>query len=127
MRIRRNFLNNFPIIRIENGVEVGPACLKMIAKYYGKEFDLGYLAKISKMHALDGTSLRGLRDAGEIMGFRTMAVRIPLRSNKEGKLGLINAPFPLIIHWQGYLVCGSLSDEEWDGLYCGSMHREIVL
>lgn len=82
----------FPIVRQYDAVDCGPACLKMIATYYGKDFSMAALRERSHITRL-GVSLRGIAEAAESIGFRTTAVRI----NFEGLRR--EAPFPSIVHW----------------------------
>lgn len=51
-------------------MDCGPACLKMIARYYGGYYSLEYLR--SKCHMTrDGVSMLGLSEAAETIGMRT--------------------------------------------------------
>ena len=80
-----------------DAMDCGPTCLRMIAKYYGKAFSLPFLREkcyITK----EGVSLEGISEAAEIIGFRSLAVKIPFADTKD-KPSLITAPFPLIAHW----------------------------
>jgi len=73
-------------------MDCGPACLKMIAAYYGKQFPMDYLRKITYM-ARDGVSLYAISDAAEKLGFKTVGGRLTI--NK-----LVNeAPLPCLLHW----------------------------
>ena len=42
--------------------------------------------------------MEGISEAAEIIGFRSLAVKIPFADTKD-KPSLITAPFPLIAHW----------------------------
>ncbi|NJO90375.1 MAG: peptidase domain-containing ABC transporter, partial [Chloroflexia bacterium] len=75
-----------------DGMDCGPACLRMIASYYGKDYDIDTLRKscyISK----GGVSLLGISEAAENIGFKTLGGRFTLKKLKE------NIPLPCIIHW----------------------------
>lgn len=92
--------NNYPIYYENDSVECGPICLKMISKYYGKELSLDSLSKLSNMDTLEGTTMRGLSDACEIIGFRTLAAKIPFQVMDKDSTDLFDAPLPGILHWQ---------------------------
>ena len=81
-----------------DAMDCGPTCLKMIAKYYGRDFDIQYLRKQSFI-SRRGVSLLGISDAAEHIGFRTMAIKIPFLSDGL-RAGLQEAPFPCIVHWR---------------------------
>ncbi len=74
-------------------MDCGPTCLRMVAKYYGKNFGierLRYEAQISK----DGVSLLGIAEAAEKIGFNTKGVTLSYDELiKDIKL-------PAIIHWE---------------------------
>ncbi len=74
-------------------MDCGPACLKMIAAYHGKNFSIDYLRKkcfITK----EGVSFLGLSEAADSAGFRTMGLKIPFEV-LQGKIAL-----PCIVHWR---------------------------
>ncbi|OQX76095.1 MAG: ABC transporter ATP-binding protein, partial [Bacteroidetes bacterium 4484_276] len=72
--------------------DCGPACLRMVAKHYGKAFSLQNLREQCHI-AREGVSLLGLSDAAESIGFRSMGVKIPF----EKLAGEV--PMPCIAHW----------------------------
>ncbi len=78
-------------------MDCGPTCLRMVAKHFGQEFSLTSLRE--KCH-IDraGVSLKGISEAAEQIGLRTLAVKIPLIA-KKGFPSLIEAPLPIIAHW----------------------------
>jgi ATP-binding cassette subfamily B protein len=65
----------------------------MIAKYYGRSFNLQTLRDKSYL-SRGGVSMLGISDAAESIGFRTVGVSLT-----PEKL-LTQAPLPLIAHWQ---------------------------
>jgi ATP-binding cassette subfamily B protein len=65
----------------------------MIAKHYGKSFDLAYLRQLSSL-ARDGSSLAGLADAAEKIGFSTLAVNTQFKDLSE------DIPLPCVAHWR---------------------------
>ncbi|MFZ2340246.1 MAG: peptidase domain-containing ABC transporter [Bacteroidales bacterium] len=83
----------FPFVKQYDAMDCGPACLKMIAAYHGKNFSIDYLRKkcfITK----EGVSFLGLSEAADSAGFRTMGVKIPFEVLQE-KVAL-----PCIVHWR---------------------------
>ncbi len=83
----------FPFFRQYDGMDCGPACLKMIAGHYKKNFDLDYLRK--KCHITkEGVSFLGLSEAADSIGFRTLGLKIPFDLFRE------KVPLPCIVHWR---------------------------
>lgn len=85
-------MKDFPIIKQLDSMDCGPACLRMIAKYYGKSYSAKFLrdhVSISKV----GTSMLGLSDAAENIGFKTLGIRLELERFYN------EAPLPCIVHW----------------------------
>jgi ATP-binding cassette subfamily B protein len=72
-------------------MDCGPTCLRMIARYYGKNFSLQRLREISGYNK-DGVSLLGISEAAEKIGFRTTGAKIGLAQLSQSDL-------PLILHW----------------------------
>lgn len=84
---------SFPVFIQHDAMDCGPACLRMVAKYYGRNYSLQYLRDKSYI-TKEGVSLLGISDAAEYIGFRTMGVTIPYEKLEQ------EAPLPLIIHWK---------------------------
>ena len=78
-------------------MDCGPSALRMVAKYYGKTYSLQYLREKCYIDR-EGVSLKGISEAAENIGFRTLAVKIPF-SDKKDKPSLTEAPLPTIVHW----------------------------
>jgi putative hemolysin secretion transport system ATP-binding protein len=90
----------FPEYRQFDSTDCGPACLKMISQYYGKNYSLQSLRErcfISRQ----GVSMLGISDAAESIGFRTRGVKLSLQELIDNK------PYPCIIHWNQnhFVVC----------------------
>lgn len=86
------FLKNFPSDRQLDMMDCGPACLKMIAKYYGKFYSLLFLRDkcgITKQ----GVSFADMSYAAEEIGLRTISLKCTVEDL------LIKIPLPAIIHW----------------------------
>ena len=72
-------------------MDCGPTCLRMIAKHYGKNFNLQKLRDITGINR-EGVSLLGISEAAEKIGFRTTGVKLTLKQLAEIDL-------PVILHW----------------------------
>lgn len=73
-------------------MDCGPTCLRMVARYYGKSITLQQLRSLSKT-TREGSSLLGISDAAEKIGFRTLGIKVSYEKLKE------DAPLPCIAHW----------------------------
>ncbi len=67
----------FPSYRQYDRMDCGPACLKIIAKYYGKIFSLKYLRDHCYL-THEGVSLFDICHAAEDIGFRTLSLKVSL-------------------------------------------------
>lgn len=54
-------------------MDCGPTCLRMIARYYGKEYSLATLRQLCHI-TRNGVSMLGISEAAAAIGFRTKAV-----------------------------------------------------
>ena len=84
---------SFPFFKQLDSMDCGPSCLRMIAKYYGKSYNLQTLREKCYI-SREGVSLLGISDAAEAIGFRTVGVSL----TPEKLMG--QAPLPLIAHWK---------------------------
>jgi len=84
-------LKKFPNYKQTEAKDCGPTCIKIIAKHYGKAINTQQLRKLSET-TREGSSLLGLSDAVESMGFKSLGIKLSF--NK-----LLEAPLPCIIHW----------------------------
>src|SRR5258708_2998990 len=73
-------------------MDCGPTCLRMIARYYGRQYNADGLREAAGFNK-EGVSLLGISTAAEQVGFRTRGVRLNyLQLTRE-------APLPCILHW----------------------------
>lgn len=98
----------FPHYLQLDAMDCGPSCLRMIAKYYGRNYSLQYLRE----HAFitrEGVSMLGISDAAKRIGFRTMGVRITLDQLKT------ELPLPCILHWnqRHFVVCYKIKNNKY--------------
>lgn len=93
-------INKFPLYTQNEAMDCGPACLRMVAKYYGHHYSLQTLRKKCFI-TREGVSLLGISDAAENIGFHTNGVRISLQKLAN------EAPLPCILHWNQnhFVVC----------------------
>lgn len=98
--------SSFPVVRQHDSMDCGPACISMIAKHYGKTIPLQHLREISGMHR-QGTSVRGITDAAEQIGFRTLGAKLTMEQLQE------EAPLPCIVLWRKkhFMVVYDADDE----------------
>ncbi len=83
----------FPFFGQLDRIDCGPACLRMIAKYYGKVYSSEFLREKCFI-TRDGVSISGISEAAESIGIRTLAVKVGIES-------LLNeVPLPCIAHWR---------------------------
>ena len=91
---------HFPHFFQNEMMDCGPACLRMIAKHYGRHYTLQTLRRKCFI-TREGVSLLGISDAAESIGFRTNGVRLRLKQLVE------EAKLPCILHWNQnhFVVC----------------------
>lgn len=85
-------MKKFPFYKQPDTKDCGPTCLRIISKYYGKSISLQQIRNLSET-TREGSSLLGLSDAAENLGFRSMGVQIDFNTLTE------EVPFPCILHW----------------------------
>lgn len=83
---------SFPHIKQSDSMECGATCLRMIAKYYGKEYSAETMQQLCLV-THEGVSLLSMSDAAEDLGFRTICGRMTLEKVVEQR------PFPCILYW----------------------------
>ncbi|WP_342647315.1 peptidase domain-containing ABC transporter [Mucilaginibacter sp. CSA2-8R] len=81
----------FAFYRQLNSMDCGPVCLKMIIKHYGKHFNTDTLRSLAGFNK-EGTSVLGLSEAAEQIGFKTRGVMLNFQQ-------LIAINLPSILHW----------------------------
>ncbi len=81
----------FPFYKQAESKDCGPTCIKIISKHYGKVLNTEKLRGLSET-TREGSSLLGLSEAVESIGFRSLGVKLSLNQLKE-------VPLPCIVHW----------------------------
>lgn len=86
-------LKKFPFEYQLDTMDCGPACLKMICKYFGKYYSLPYLRDLCGI-TREGVSFLDLSYGAEKVGLHTLAIKSDLKTLHE------KVPLPCIIHWK---------------------------
>lgn len=73
-------------------MDCGPTCLRIISKYYGRNYSLPYLREMS-FTTREGSSLSQLGAAAEKIGLRSLSAKISYKQLLD------EAPLPCIILW----------------------------
>ena len=81
----------FTFYRQLNEMDCGPTCLRMVAKFYGKNYSADTLRKYAGFSKA-GVSLLGISETAEKIGFRTRGVSLTFEQ-------LRNVRLPCILHW----------------------------
>ena len=85
-------MKKFPHYTQPDIKDCGPTCLRIVSKYYGKNISLQQIRNLSET-TREGSSLFGLSDAAEKLGFRTLGVKIDFNTLVD------EVPLPCICHW----------------------------
>lgn len=85
-------MSKYPFFQQLDSHDCGPACLRMICKFYGKSFSEYYMHKIC-FTKRTGTSLLGIKDAAEELGFEAIGAKLGIE-----KFRTVNS-FPCIVQW----------------------------
>ncbi len=86
-------MKKFPFYFQLDQMDCGATCLRMIAKYYGKNLAIEKVREKCFV-GRDGVSLLGISDGAESLGFHTLAVRLPYEVLAN------EAPLPCILYWR---------------------------
>lgn len=84
---------SFPFFRQLDNKDCGPTCLRMVAKFHGKNFSREFLRDKASITRL-GVTMAGIADAAEIIEMRTLGMRVSLESL------ITEVPTPFIIPWR---------------------------
>lgn len=82
----------YPFYRQPDTMECGSTCLRMVAKYYGKEYSLKTIQQLCTV-SHDGVSILSIREAAEGLGFQAVSGRMSLDNL------LMERSFPCILYW----------------------------
>lgn len=90
----------FPHFPQHNATDCGPACLRMVAAYYGRTYSMEMLRRHCFI-TREGVSMLGISDAAEHIGMHTLGMHVSLEQLVS------DAPLPCILHWNQnhFVVC----------------------
>jgi ATP-binding cassette subfamily B protein len=101
-------MKSFPSEIQHDAMDCGPTALKMISRYYGKDFSLNKLQSLTYT-SKDGVSLFAICEAAEQIGFKSIAGRLTFDQ-------LINkAKLPCVVHWDQnhFVVVYKIKRKNW--------------
>ncbi len=87
-----NIFKSFPHDYQMDAKDCGPACLKIVAKYYGKYYSLQYLRDLCGI-TREGVSFLDISYAAEKIGLRSLSIKADIHDLTDKVL------LPCIIHW----------------------------
>ena len=82
---------NFPFFKQADGKDCGPTCIRIVAKYFGRNIELSLLRTLSET-SRQGSNLLGISNAFEEIGIKTLGVKLKVEE-------IISAPLPCILYW----------------------------
>lgn len=91
-------------------MDCGPACIRMVASHYGKEYPLSYLRSLAHL-TREGVSVAGIRDALGEIGIESATFEMSPEQLRE------KCPLPAILHWEQnhFVVLTKVSRNRWTG------------
>lgn len=106
------YISKFPHYHQQESADCGPACLRMIAKYYGRQYSLEMLREHSFI-SREGVSMLGISDAAEYLGMHTLGVKISFEQLAN------EAVLPCILHWNQnhFVVCYGIKKKRFSDDY----------
>lgn len=85
--------SSFKFYRQFDQMDCGPACIRMVARHYGRFYPLSYLRTLSHLNR-EGVSVAGIRSALGSIGIRSVSYEMTLDQLYE------LCPMPAILHWE---------------------------
>jgi len=83
----------FPFYQQLDEVDCGPTCLRILSKYYERNISMQYLRSLAETTRA-GSSMLGLSNAAEKIGYRSLGVRVSYKKLEDESL------YPAICHWR---------------------------
>lgn len=74
-------------------MDCDPACIRMVASAYGKDYPLSYLKSLSHL-TREGVSVAGIRDALQEIGLTSATFEMTIERLRD------SCPMPAILHWE---------------------------
>ncbi|MEM8525972.1 MAG: peptidase domain-containing ABC transporter [Bacteroidota bacterium] len=85
-------MTDFPFYHQHDSMDCGAACIRMIARHYGRYYSLEYLRELTYIDR-EGVSISSISDAAEHIGFHTLAINTSYEELYD------NVPLPCIAYW----------------------------
>jgi len=97
-------------------MDCGPACVRMVADYYGKQYPLSYLRSLSHL-SREGVSVAGIRDALKSIGMESISFEMTKDQLRA------ECPLPAILHWEQnhFVVLYDIKWSNWKKKWCYSI------
>lgn len=91
-------------------MDCGPACIRMVASAYGKDYPLSYLRSLSHL-TREGVSVAGIRHALGEIGMESATFEMTPEQLRE------KCPLPAILHWEQnhFVVLYKVRQNRWTG------------
>lgn len=91
-------------------MDCGPACIRMVASAFGKEYPLSYLRTLAHL-TREGVSVAGIRDALRKIGMESGTFELTLEQLRT------RCPLPAILHWEQnhFVVLYDVKRSRWRG------------
>lgn len=91
-------------------MDCGPACIRMVASAYGKDYPLSYLRSLAHL-TREGVSVAGIRDALKEIGMESATFEMTPGQLRE------KCPLPAILHWEQnhFVVLHAVKRSRWTG------------
>lgn len=103
-------MRHFCFTRQFDGMDCGPACIRMLARAYGRDYPLSYLRTLSHLNR-EGVSISGIRDALKSIGMKSASFEMTLKQLRD------DCPLPAILHWEQnhFVVLYDISKKRFGG------------
>ena len=103
-------INEFTFTRQFDQMDCGPACIRMVASAFGKEYPLSYLRTLAHL-TREGVSVAGIRDALREIGMESGTFELTLEQLRT------RCPLPAILHWEQnhFVVLYDVKRSRWRG------------
>lgn len=105
-----NILKRFPHYRQHNASDCGPTSLRMVAKFYGKNYSTEMLRRHCHI-SRGGVNMLGISKGAQYIGFDTLGVKMSFEELAEKSV------FPCILHWNQnhFVVCYGIERHKYGG------------
>ena len=109
----------FPFYKQLDAMDCGPTCLRMIARYYGKNISLDYFRQKTQ-YGKEGASLLGLAEAAETIGFKAIGAKLSYQQLME------EITLPAILHWEQYHFVVLVPKNKKNKIYIADPAKGII-